>query len=131
MALAVQAVGDATAQGPAAADELIAANLPPNFLLESVERDDTGVVQTAIVGEFVPNVPDVLAVRAAGSSADSGEPYQITAAVSMATAEDLNTASDDYAPWVWTRYTQLPPDMPPRVAELARQITAGAETPPR
>ena len=62
LALAVQAVGDATAQDPAAADELIAANLPPNFLLESVERDDIGVVQTAIVGEFVPNVPDVLAV---------------------------------------------------------------------
>ena len=129
LAMAVRAVRDATAQDPAAADEIIAANLPSNFLLESVERDDIGVVQTAIVGEFVPNMPDVLAVRAAGSTADSGVPYQVTSAVSTATAEDLNTANDDYAPWVWTRYTQLPPDMPPRVAELARQITAGAETP--
>ena len=126
---AVAGVQESVAADPDAGDAAIAAGLPPSFVLESVARDAGGGVINAVIGEIVPAAPDVLSVRAAGGSAVSGEPYQLTASVSAAAPDDLRSASADYAPWVWTRYTQLPPDMPPRVAELARQITAAAETP--
>ena len=83
----------------------------------------------AVIGEIIPEEPDVLAVRAAGGNAASGDPYQLTASVSSAEPEDLRQADQEYPTWVWIRYTQLPGDMPPRVAELARSITADADTP--
>ena len=126
---AVAGVRGAVAADPNAADAAIAAGLPPSFVLESVARDPAGSVTAAVIAEIVPAAPDVLSVRAAGGSAPSGEPYQLTASVSAAPPDDLRAAGSDYAPWVWTRYTQLPPDLPPRVAELARRIAAGAPTP--
>ena len=110
-------------------DRAIIDAMPPNFVLESVERAEDGRVINAVLGEMMPAEPDVLAVRAAGGNADSGDPYQLTASVSSAEPEDLRSAGEDYAPWVWTRYVALPGDMPPRVATLARDITAGAENP--
>ena len=112
-----------------APDEAIVSGVPPPFVLETVERDDNGRVDRVTLGEIVPADPDVLAVKTHGGSAESGEPYQLTASVSSADPEDLRDAGSDYAPWVWTRYTQLPPDMPARVSALAQDITAGAETP--
>ena len=127
--LAVNGLRDAVSADAFAAAESISGVLPTSFVLESVERDAAGSVVNAVIGEIVPAEPDVLAVRAAGGAAEAGEPYQLTASVSSAEPEQLRTAGEEYAPWLWARYTQLPPDMPPRVGELAAQITAGAENP--
>lgn len=126
---AVEGVRGAVSADAYAPDNAIAAVVPANFKLETVARDATGEVVTVTLGEIVPAEPDVLAVRAAGGDADSGEAYQLTTSVSSAEPEDLRTAGSDYAPWVWTRYGQLPEDMPPRVGELARGIAAGADNP--
>ena len=127
---AVAGIRAAVSENPNAADPSLAAALPPDtFVLESVTRADDGSVISAVIGEIIPAEPDVLAVRAAGGVADAGQPYQLTASVSAAEPDDLRAAGADYAPWVWSRYTQLPPDLPPRVAQLARQITADATTP--
>ena len=127
---AVAGIRAAVSENPNAPDASLAAAIPPNaFVLESVARNDDGSVINAVIGEIVPAEPDVLAVRAAGGVADAGQPYQLTASVSAAEPDDLRAAGADYAPWVWSRYTQLPPDLPPRVAGLARQISADAATP--
>ena len=126
---AVAGVRSVVAADIFATDGDIASAIPSNFVLDAVERDEEGHVVKAVLGEIVPAEPDVLAVRAAGGNADAGEPYQLTTSVSSAEPDDLRSAGQDYAPWVWTRYAQLPDDMPPRVATLARDITADAETP--
>ena len=129
LAQAVDGIRTAVAQDAAVAAPDIAAGLPTAFLLESVERDETGAVTRAVVAETVPAQPDVLSVRTARGNAASGNPYQVTTAVSSAQPDDLRTAGDEYPPWVWARYTELPPDLPERVAVLARNVTAGAATP--
>ena len=126
---AVDDVRSTVAADTFASEGDIAAAIPSNFVLESVERDDEGRVVNAVLAEIVPAEPDVLAVRAAGGNADAGEPYQLTTSVSSAEPDDLRSAGQDYAPWVWTRYAQLPGDMPPRVQRLARDITAGLDNP--
>jgi transglutaminase-like putative cysteine protease len=42
---------------------------------------------------------------------------------------ELVMAGYDYPLWIAARYLALPPDLPLRITELARQITAGAATP--
>lgn len=126
---AVAGVRSTIAQDAYAGDDAIASSIPGAFKLETVERQDDGSVINATVGEIVPSQPDVLAVRASGGNADSGDPYQLTASVSSAKPDDLRQVEEEYPTWVWIRYTQLPDDMPPRIAELAREITAGADTP--
>ena len=129
LADAVNAVRAAVQVDLAAADHTIARSLAAPFTLESVARDAGGGVINATVAETVPAQPDVLSVRTARGPADSGVPYRITASVSTAEPDDLRAAGADYAPWVWTRYTALPADMPPRVAALAARITADTATP--
>ena len=126
---AVAGVRSAVAMDLYASDQDIASAIPNSFQLESVEREDDGSVVSATIGEIVPAQPDVLAVRASGGNAKSGDPYQLTASVSSADPEELRQVDQEYPTWAWVRYTQLPPDMPPRVEELARQITAGADNP--
>ncbi len=126
---AVDGVRAAVANDPFAPDESILSALPNDFALETVERNDNGSVAKAVIGEIVPSEPDVLAVRASGGNAGSGDPYQLTASVSSAEPEDLRLISQEYPTWAWVRYTQLPQDMPARVEQLARDITADAETP--
>ena len=126
---AVAGVRHEVATDPYASDDSIASAVPGSFQLESVERGDDGRVVHAVIGEIIPEEPDVLAVRASGGNAASGDPYQLTASVSSAEPDDLRLADQEYPTWAWIRYTQLPEDMPPRVAELAREITTDADTP--
>ena len=126
---AVDGVRSTVALDPYASDEAVASAIPNPFQLESVEREDDGTLATATIGEIVPSQPDVLAVRASGGNANSGDPYQLTASVSSADPEDLRLVDEEYPTWAWIRYTQLPAEMPPRVEALARDITAGADNP--
>lgn len=54
--------------------------------------------------------------------------YTILSAVPAVNKEALRAAGEAYPDWVLDRYLQLPP-LPQRVAELAQQLVAGAETP--
>ncbi len=59
----------------------------------------------------------------------AGETYKVHAVVSNPTVTDLESAGTRYPAWVADYYLQLPADLPPVIASLARQITAGAQTP--
>ncbi len=58
-----------------------------------------------------------------------GEQYIIQAALSNPSIQDLRAAGVDYPAWVVERYLQLPEDFSPRIRTLAKQITAGQDTP--
>jgi transglutaminase-like putative cysteine protease len=58
-----------------------------------------------------------------------GETYTVHAAVANPSQVQLITAGSNYPAWVTERYLQLPEDLPLEIAELARLVAAGAETP--
>ena len=58
-----------------------------------------------------------------------GSSYQVAAAVSMATPEELRTAPAVYPAWIIRRYMRLPDTLPERIASLAQEITAPYDTP--
>jgi len=53
----------------------------------------------------------------------TGQGYQVLSSVSSATIRQLREAGQEYPDWVTERYLQLPDSLPPRVRELAEQIT--------
>ena len=57
-----------------------------------------------------------------------GNRYTAVGSVSLASAAQLRSAADDYPAWVRAHYLQLPPQVPERVADLARNIAARAPT---
>ncbi len=59
----------------------------------------------------------------------AGQSYRVKAVVTNPTVIELRNAGTAYPDWVTSRYLQLPPDLPPSIPELARQITAGLQTP--
>ena len=58
-----------------------------------------------------------------------GEVLRARAEVSHPTTNELRAAGTDYPEWLRTRYLQLPQNFSSKVAELAEEITRGAETP--
>lgn len=79
--------------------------------------------------EALPPVAEVLSVGSPKGKFKAGEPYQVTSAISLATADELRLAGSDYPAWVIKRYTQLPADLPQPVRDLALDLTAGIQTP--
>lgn len=57
------------------------------------------------------------------------EVYEVRAAIVNPSVEELRAAGTAYPDWVTSRYLQLPRDFSPRVAALARELTAGQATP--
>ncbi|MGB3904436.1 MAG: transglutaminaseTgpA domain-containing protein, partial [Anaerolineae bacterium] len=51
-------------------------------------------------------------------------PYTLVSSASVADVESLTEAGEDYPAWITRRYLQLPSDLPQRIGELAREITA-------
>lgn len=64
-----------------------------------------------------------------GAELRSGDTYLAVSSLSTADVESLQEAGAEYPDWVREKYLQLPPDLPPRVADLAREVTADAATP--
>jgi transglutaminase-like putative cysteine protease len=62
-------------------------------------------------------------------SLSSGETYQVEAILSNPDLGQLREAGTQYPEWVSNKYLQLPESFSPRIAELALEITAEAETP--
>ena len=60
---------------------------------------------------------------------EAGSRYGVVSRVSEADVVSLLEAGTEYPAWVRQRYMQLPPSLPDPVRLLAREITAGAETP--
>ncbi len=58
-----------------------------------------------------------------------GEQYVVRANVYDPTVAQLTQAGIIYPAWVQDHYLQLPPDLSPRIRELARRITSEAESP--
>ena len=58
-----------------------------------------------------------------------GETYQVDAILSNPDRQQLQEAGTAYPEWVKQKYLQLPQDFSPRIQELAKEITAGAQTP--
>lgn len=115
-------------------------------LLESVQSPEeigASSVKNAIDGLPLPSgvsvvvdesalaaAPDVLSVRARDDEVFAAyQPYQVTSAVSAAEPEQLRAAGAAYPLPVLTRYTQLPPELPPRVRDLAVSLTESGDTP--
>jgi transglutaminase-like putative cysteine protease len=59
----------------------------------------------------------------------AGEQYEVTASMINPSIQQLQEAGTDYPEWITDRYLQLPEDFPPRITELAGQITQELETP--
>jgi transglutaminase-like putative cysteine protease len=57
-----------------------------------------------------------------------GEPYDVRAKVYDPTIAQLRSAEETYPDWVTAHYLQLPDDLSPEIAALAKQVTAQAET---
>ena len=117
-------------KGPGAevTDLALAQRLPPGFHLIDVERKK-GEVRQVRIAEVIAQQPDTLSVQTGRGSAKSGKTYQITSSVSLAKPQELRRAGLDYPTWAMDKYTQLPPDFPQSVRDLARKVTAGASTP--
>jgi transglutaminase-like putative cysteine protease len=58
-----------------------------------------------------------------------GETYQIDAILTNPNRQQLQEAGTAYPEWVTQKYLQLPKDFSPRIQELAKEITAEAQTP--
>ena len=114
--------------GPSPGRSQLAQAVPPGFHLVDVTREGD-LVQQVSLAEVLPEQPDTLSLRSAGKEFKQGETYEVTSSVSLATAEDLHLAGLDYPTWALAKYTALPPDMPQRVRDLGRELTADAETP--
>lgn len=60
---------------------------------------------------------------------ESGNPYIVTASIPQPSVLAMREAGEEYPDWIVDRYLQLPASFSPRIAEQARQIAGGEETP--
>ena len=60
--------------------------------------------------------------------AASADEYQVDSYISTASVDELRTVNGAYPEWVIKRYLKLPEDVPQRVYNLARDLTATAPT---
>jgi transglutaminase-like putative cysteine protease len=126
----------------AAEDNLLQDDQRPDERMEVQAKVKVLANHSAVA--FVPDAPLRLSVPAQvdirGESQDvaairldtplqRNQEYTVSSAVSQATSQQLRTAGQDYPGWVRERYLQRPRDLPGRVAERAREVTANAFTP--
>jgi transglutaminase-like putative cysteine protease len=65
----------------------------------------------------------------ASPALQAGETYQVDSIIHNPHVEELRAAGADYPEWISKKYLQLPSDFSPRIAALALEIAANAETP--
>ncbi|MCA9871558.1 MAG: transglutaminase domain-containing protein, partial [Anaerolineae bacterium] len=104
---------------------LFAASQPLRVSLRA--EADLKVIERNVDGDLP--LAEIAMLRRAGPPLEMGNTYQVVSSLSDATIEDLQSAGTDYPAWVSDLYLNLPDDMSPRVGELAKEVTAGAETP--
>jgi transglutaminase-like putative cysteine protease len=86
-----------------------------------------------LVIEQEPNVSlpiaEITMLHRREASLRPGDRYLAVSSLSRAAVEDLQEAGTDYPAWVTDGFLDLPSDLAPQVSELARQVTADANTP--
>jgi transglutaminase-like putative cysteine protease len=59
----------------------------------------------------------------------AGDRYEMRSAIPAATIAAMRSAGTDYPAWIKEQYLQLPANLPAKIASLAAEITASANTP--
>lgn len=84
----------------------------------------------ALEAQSIEEVPPTgLAQLFAKSPLVTGDTYTAVAAIPDPDEQSLRQAGTDYPPEIAEHYTRLPPTVPPEVAQLARELTEGLDTP--
>ena len=99
--------------------------LPEGFVIQEV-RERNGLVTGVDVVRAATGPPDVLAAELPGRGTS---PYTVTVSISTASKSQLRTGSTDYPGSIRELYIPLPIDLPQRVHQLARELTAQATNP--
>ena len=102
--------------------------LPEDLELVDIEFDATGIPASVTMARPVPVPLDILSIRSQ-KRLFSSDKYSVTSSVSVATAEELRDAGEDYTGWVRDLYLQLPDSLPQRVIDLAQGLAKEAESP--
>lgn len=85
---------------------------------------------TALDAQTIDDVPPTgLAQLFAKSPLVTGDTYTAVAAIPDPDEQSLRQAGTEYPPEIAEHYTRLPATVPPEVAQLARELTEGLETP--
>ncbi|MDY7076253.1 MAG: transglutaminase-like domain-containing protein [Chloroflexota bacterium] len=71
---------------------------------------------------------DVVALHA-NPPLRAGETYRVRSSLNTVTVAQLRSAGTDYPSWVTNRYLQLPPNITPRVYELAHHLASDLDNP--
>ncbi len=79
-------------------------------------------------GDALP-IAEISMLHRKGADLRPGNTYLAVSSMANASIEELQAAGVDYPDWVRQTYLELPSDLSPQVAELAKQATAGALTP--
>ncbi len=64
-----------------------------------------------------------------GSTILAGQDYLVHADIYQPTVDQLRSAGEAYPGWVTSHYLEVPDNLSPEIGNLARQITAGLQTP--
>lgn len=99
--------------------QLYALGQPEQFSLP-VKED---IVQAAPSPDSTPQVTTIAMVNSR-RKLESGESYMVISSVASADEDAMRQSGDDFPAWV-DRYLQLPDDVPQRVIDLAKEVTAG------
>lgn len=82
----------------------------------------------ADLAENPDGTADIIALHA-NPPLRGGATYEVRSSLNTVTIAQLRSAGTDYPSWVTSRYLQLPPNITPRVRELARQVSYGLDVP--
>ena len=105
----------------------VSSALPQDVRVVSYQSGIEGVEKVTVERD-IPIPPDTVSVRT-GGLVSAGNSYRATVSVPAATESDLLAAGTEYPGWVLDRYLQLPDNMPPRVIDLAHELTKDSATP--
>ena len=113
-----------------------AARLPVSVTVTVIDEDPTLFSAGIPVGsntDTIATLPKSFAGDIERLKSDNdlstGDVYVVGGTVSVATPEQLNSATTDYPEWAIERYLQLPDDLPARVRELSWEVVGDAQTP--
>ena len=100
----------------------------PKNSLPTVGQPVTTSQQSSVQVIATDPIPDIDGVRSR-SKLKLGDSFTTTGTVSTATEAKLRAAGGNYPAYINDRYLQLPASLPPRVRQLAADITKDAPTP--
>ncbi len=70
-----------------------------------------------------------LTAWSAAEKLSAGEQYRVRSFIANPSVEDLREAGEDYPEWAKARYLQIPPEIEPRLRELAESVAGNQPTP--